>query len=131
MDVSAHQWRCDTCQRRFEHRGDPVVARCPACGGMTLTRFIHVREELKISVSEHVTLKAKDPTLPSKRKLRRELRTGRRLEGSGSGRIVEEHRVVDADQDLYKERIVDVESGAVLRDVSESLAKHRGGSEKK
>ena len=130
MDVSAHQWRCDSCQHHFEHRGDPVAARCPACGSATLTRSIHVHEELKISVSEHVTLKAKDPTLSSERKRRRELRTGRRLEGSGSGRIVEEHRLVDADLDLYKERIVDVESGAVLRDVSEPLSKHRGGSEK-
>lgn len=129
MDGSANQWQCDGCQLRFEYGGDPVLARCPSCDSAYLARFIEVREELRLAISEHVTLKCKDPALPSKRKLRREVRSGRRLEGSGSGRLVDEHRVLDADHDLYEERIVDVESGDVLRDISEPLSRHRGGSE--
>lgn len=89
-----------------------------------------MREEMRVGVSEHVTLKCKAPSLPSKRKLRRELRSGVRLEGSGSGRLVDEHRVADADLDVYEERIVDLGSGKVLRDVSEPLSEHRGGTEK-
>ena len=34
-----------------------------------------------MSLSEHITLKCKDPSLSSKRKLRREVRSGRRPEG--------------------------------------------------
>ena len=89
-----------------------------------------MREEFRMAISEHVTLKGKSPSLPSKRKLRREIRSGRRLEGSGSGRVVDEHRVVDADLDLYEERIVDAVTGKVLRDISEPLSKHRGGTQK-
>jgi hypothetical protein len=130
MTASANQWRCDGCQHRFENGGDPILARCPACDSDRLTRSITVHEELRTSVSEHVILKCKDPSLPSKRKLRRELRSGRRLEGSGSALLVDEHRLVDANHDVYEERIVDVESGSVLREISDLLSKHRGGSQK-
>jgi len=130
MDDSSNQWRCDRCQLGFEYSGDPVLARCPSCDTVFLTRFIQVRDEFAVSLTEHVSLKCKDPSLPSRRKVRREVRSGTRLEGSGSGRLVDEHRLVDHDQDLYEERIIDVKSGKVLRDIREPLSRHRGGSEK-
>lgn len=96
-----------------------------------MTRFVTVHDHLKVSFSEYLKLKGKDPSLPSKRKLRREVRSGTRLEGSGSGRIVDEWRAVDADADNYEEKIVDVEPGRIIRDVKEPLSQHRGGSEKR
>ncbi len=77
----------------------------------------------------HTTLKAKDDSLPSRRKVRRTVKTGTRLERSGSGREVEELQVADANADLYVERIVDLDTGTVLRDVCEPLSKHHGGTE--
>jgi predicted RNA-binding Zn-ribbon protein involved in translation (DUF1610 family) len=130
MDLVADKWQCNSCAEAFEYVGDPVEARCPSCGSEFLTRFIQVHEELRPNVSEHVVLKAKDPALPSKRKLRREVRSGVRPEGSGSGRLVREYRALDSDLDSCQERIVDIESGEVIRDVSGSLSDHRGGSEK-
>lgn len=130
MDVVANNWRCDSCEHRFQYDGDPVAARCTSCGSEWLTRFIDVHDEIRLTVSEHVVLKGKDPALPSKRKLRREVRSGVRPEGCGSARLVEERRILDADLDEYEEKIVDVASGGVLRDIAEPLSKHRGGSER-
>ena len=73
-------------------------ARCLRCGSLRLTRFITIQDSIQLSVAEHLTLKCKDPSLPSKRKVRREVRAGRRLEGSGSDRFVHEVRIVDAAQ---------------------------------
>lgn len=131
MDVVADNWRCHSCEHRFQYEGDAATARCPSCGSEWLTRFIHIHDEVRLKVSEHILLKGKNPALPSRRKLRREVRSGIRSEGSGSGRVVDEYRVSDADADKYEEHIVDVESGVVLRDICEPLSQHRGGSEKR
>lgn len=130
MDVVADNWRCDSCQHGFQYDGDPVAARCPSCGSEWLTRFIDVHDEVRLDAFEHLVLKGKDPALPAKRKLRREVRSGVRPERSGSGRLIEERRILDADSDEYEEKIIDIDSGVVLRDVTEPLSKHRGGSEK-
>ena len=125
--VTTNRWRCFGCEAAFVYDGDPVDAKCPKCSGVHLERFIHVEDQLSAHVLEHVGLVVKDPALPSSRKRRREVRSGRRLEGSGSGRTVGEKWVLDRDLNLYQERIIDVESGAILRDVDEPLDQHRGG----
>jgi hypothetical protein len=127
--VSANQWRCDTCNAEFLYDGDPVSATCPSCQSIRLTRFIYVEDEFRIAMHEHATLKAKDPTRRSAERLRREVRAGRRTERSGSGKLVDEYRVIDHDTNTYVEKIVDVETGDTVRDVCESLDSHRGGTE--
>ena len=127
MEPLVSDWRCNECDTPFQFVGDMASARCPTCQGSNLTRFLGLDEHG--TGSEHLGLKCKDPSLPSGRKLRREVRTGRRLEGSGSGRLVDEFRVVDADGDIYIERIIDVQTGRVLRDIEEPLSRHRGGSD--
>ncbi len=96
MGIKADNWKCNDCQNEFRLSGDPPDGCCPSCDSLYLTRFIHIRDEAKLSVSEYVRLKGKDPSLPSKRKLRREVHMGRRLEGSGSGRLVDESWVTEA-----------------------------------
>lgn len=131
MKLVASNWRCDLCMHSFQFDNDPIAARCPACGSEGVMRLIEEHDALRLKVSEHVVLKCKNPLLSSKRKLRREIRSGERLEGSGSGRRVEELRISDSDSDEYKERIIDIESGVVLRDTSEPLSVHKGGSERR
>lgn len=125
--VTASRWRCITCDAAFCYGGDPVSAKCPNCGSLTLERFIHVEDEISVRVFEHVGLVARDPAQPASQKRRREVRSGLRLEGSGSGQVVEEVRVLDRDLNQYQERITDVETGEVLRDIAEPLNQHRGG----
>ncbi len=130
MTVSADRWRCDKCQTEFRYGGPPEDALCIACGAKYLTRFIEVHETISLHLAEHVRLVAKDPTRPSSEKRRLELRKGRRLEGSGSGRLVDEVRIIDRDSDHYKEHITDAETGQILRDIEEALSTHRGGTMK-
>lgn len=131
MKDSQDSWSCIECDSSFLYGGDPVKARCPYCDSLNLTRFIRVQDCVTSAVNEYLILKCKDPSFPSKRKVRREIRTGRRPEDSGSGRLVDELRIVDADLDHYQERIIDVRTGCVIRDVTEPLSHHRGGSEKR
>ncbi len=44
---------------------------------------------------------------------------------TGSRRVTYD-RFIDKDGDLYHERVVDVETGEVVRDVTEPLSDHRG-----
>ncbi len=130
MKDSQDCWSCAECHTSFLYEDDPVEARCPSCDSLHLTRFIRVQDHISLATNEYLILKGKDQSLPSKRKLRREVRTGRRPEGSGSGKLVDEFWVMDADLDDYEKRIVDVESGRVLREEKKPLSLHRGGSEK-
>lgn len=130
MKDSQNCWSCVKCHTSFLYEGDPVEAQCLSCDSLYLTRFIRVQDRISLATDEYLILQCKDQSLPSKRKLRREVRTGRRPEGSGSGRLVDEFWVMDADLDYYEKRIVDVESGRVLREVKKPLSLHRGGSEK-
>jgi hypothetical protein len=99
-----------------------------------IARLDPSRTALQLTM-EHCYIARLDPSrmflLPSRKKVRREVRSGQRPEGSGSGRLVDEYRLIDADTDQYVERIVDIESDTVVRDINERLSDHRGGSEKR
>jgi len=131
MSISASSWRCENCQRLFKYAGEPHLATCPSCASVYLTRFVNLEDTATLKIYEHTSILAKDPSLSSANKRRRELRTGTRTERSGSGRMVTEVREIDHDSGRYRERIVDARTGEVLRDIEEPLAQHRGGSEKK
>jgi len=132
MEITANNWQCNYCSTSFVYDGDPMLANCPSCGSLQLTRFIEIKDEMHVSVAEHVGLVTKDPSLPSKRKRRRELRSGTRSEGNRSGRLVHEYRLSDHDHDHYEEKITDIQSGEVIQQISEPLSVHRNhGSAKK
>jgi DNA-directed RNA polymerase subunit RPC12/RpoP len=132
MQVRADNWQCNDCSKSFAYAGDPVRAQCPSCGSLLLVRIIDVKDEIGLAVSEHMRLVCKDPSLRSKGKRRRELRSGVRTEGNGSGRLVIEYRVIEADNDRYEEKITDIQSGEIIREIAESLSEHRNcGSAKK
>src|SRR6185295_5885069 len=107
-------------------------ATCPNCGSSQLHRFIFVTERFALSIdAEYMDLVGKDPSRSWKNgKIRRELYAGRRPEGSGSGRIVDEYSLFDHNADRRVHRIVDVETGKVLHDVDHKLSDHPDGTEK-
>jgi predicted RNA-binding Zn-ribbon protein involved in translation (DUF1610 family) len=124
------EWQCNACATPFRAELAADV-RCPRCGDQRVTRFVQARDVVSITLDDYVVLKGKDPSLPSRRRERRELKTGVRPEGSGSGRRVHERRELDRNAGTYTERIVDVETGQVIVDKKEALPQHRGGSEKR
>jgi hypothetical protein len=70
---------------------------------------------MHVALAEHVGLVTKDPSLPSKRKRRRELWGGTRPERNGSGRFVHEYRLSDPDNDHYEGKITDIKSGELTK----------------
>ena len=113
---------------------DPVPAgkarpHCPACGATA--RRIAVEIEETIHFSDSLRVKGSEPK-PSGGK-REFLDAFEGTEHSRAlGRVVKKSRLVDRRANRYMERVVDPQSGDVLRDVDEPLTDHRGrGSAKK
>jgi hypothetical protein len=50
----------------------------------------------------------------------------RGTEYSADGRLMSVHRDIDRDQNIYEERVVDLQEGVVVRDVKERLTDHVG-----
>lgn len=83
-----------------------------------------IRDEGTVTVRVDLTYDAKVlAPAPSntKRRYERRMREGYDREG----RRVTYDRIIDKDGDLYHERVVDVATGDVIRDVTEPLSEHR------
>jgi DNA-directed RNA polymerase subunit RPC12/RpoP len=118
---------CQACGKELEEPpGLEERAPCPRCGSAARHVMIGVRDT--ITVHESVAVKARhgDRGRPF-----REIKQGDDLHRK-TGRWTVLSRLIDREQDLYEERIVDGETGEVIRDVREPLSKHRGhGSAKR
>ncbi len=124
------KWLCESCNLRIETPETIKVAPlCPVCK-KTAFRI----EEVSISDLEvgndFLDIKDKNEQYPSKRKLRQHIKTG--VKRGKDDRLVHIRRVINADTDQYKEKVIDMETGEVIRDCNELLSEHRGrGSERK
>lgn len=93
-----------------------------ACGSRKKT--IHITfEEIYNGIKEQLVGKVKNDSLPSKKKMRKHFITG--SEQSVNGKWIEKERLIDKDNNFYKEYITD-ERGVPIRDVEEPLNKHKG-----
>ena len=108
-----------------EHVGKP----CPGCGSSKRAYYVGVSESSE--VHERLSAKVKDPGKTGKRKIRTESVSGDDLHRA-TGRWNKLDRYIDHENDRYRERIVDPETGAVIQSVDEPLSEHQGhGSAKK
>ena len=117
-------WQCHKCQVGFICSAGGTETACPQCGSSDVVREVTGSDNLRISISEFVDLKAKDDSYPSKEKLRRHVQSGQKSDAGG--RLVEKRRLIDRDADHYEEEVIDRETGEVLRRCSEPLSEHRG-----
>ena len=121
--------RCADCNQILEE--DPSLPAdertvCPGCGSMARRVDIHVHEEL--GFKSQVAMKGRHS---GEKKPYVEQVDGDDLQRS-TGRWMKKSRTIDRDGDRYTEKVVDPETGEVLRDVDEPLTQHRGrGSAKK
>lgn len=104
---------------RSKSPGDP----CPNCGSLARTFATGIAES--ITAHDLLDIKHRDPERPSKDKLRTHVITGQEI-SKASGRWMDKVRVIDKNNDYYRERVADAETGEVLRDVEEPLKAHFG-----
>lgn len=91
---------------------------CPSCGSTTRHVALSVHDEG--TFHERVELKARHEGL---RKPYLEARSGEAQQSDGSWKEVE--RIIDRDNDLYREKVVDPQSGDVHHFQEEPLSDHR------
>ena len=98
---------------------------CPSCG--SLARDIRIGVELDLSSLPHygTRIRSKDPSLPSKQKLRYDQFVGEEFTKS-TGAWSTKVRVIDKDDDYYRERVVDQATGHILTDQEGRLSDHIG-----
>lgn len=118
--------RCMDCHAVLDEEADgSPCPPCPHCGCTKRHIAITTEDTARIVVREDVRLDNKDPSRLSKDKLRRQLRTGDSLHHN-SGKWMQREQEVNKDTNRYRKRVVNPETGEVLRDVDEPLTEHRG-----
>ncbi|WP_147310660.1 hypothetical protein [Cupriavidus taiwanensis] len=78
-----------------------------------------------VTAHDFLDLKHKDPSRRSKDKLRTHIIAGREIAKS-TDRWMDKVRIIDKNNDYYREHVTDRESGEVFRDVEEPLSRHFG-----
>lgn len=120
------KWTCASCGTECApHQGDGPQTPCESCGSVARNIELHFHDVMEVKVSDWLEVKAKDVTLPSKKKLRRHLQIGSQW-SVGRGKLVDKVRDLDKDADMYLERVVDPDTGEVIRHCEEPLSEHVG-----
>ncbi|WP_155803355.1 hypothetical protein [Bordetella sp. FB-8] len=92
---------------------------------MAKTINMHFSDEVGVTVTDWLDVKATNTKMSGKRKMRRHLQTGSQWSTSLE-KMVEKVRDIDRDADAYYERVVDPDTGEVLRHCEEPLSEHFG-----
>lgn len=95
---------------------------CPHCGSMEKTILVKIEEE--VQAKESLRGKVKDDNYRSKDKTRRDFFHGDDLHKE-SGKWYKKERIIDKDNDYYKEVVTDPETGEVIHECEEPLSVHR------
>lgn len=116
---------CIDCQSEFDLAR--ILAGCPKCGS---TNVIASKISIGgIEILPSFNLKVKNPSYRGRHKYVRETKSA--IENSVSGRLVRVTQFIDRGDDRYGKRVVDVDTGEVLRKANHNLTAHTGhGSDK-
>jgi len=123
-------WLCETCDLRMETAETIQDALCcPVCRRPLAKLREIIVSDLAVG-HEFVDLKCKDNKYPSREKLRRHIQTG--IRRGADKRLVELKQIMDRNSGQYEKKVVDWETGEIIRDCKEPLRDHRGrGSARK
>ena len=120
MPIKNQYKKCNNCKQIIH---DMNITKCPKCG---LDKFgIVIEFEDSINISDSLKGKMKDPKFSSKRNPRVEFITGTDI-SKDNNRLVEKYRLIDKNKNLYKEKIIDKETGEIIKNVEEPLDQHQG-----
>ena len=96
---------------------------CPNCGATG--RSFRVTATAQVNLHTGHRLKIKDPSLPSKKKVRVDAYSG--VEPSHKhGKLVRVNRTIDRNSGQYTEKVSDLQTGETFHDCDEPLSKHIG-----
>jgi hypothetical protein len=114
---------CNNCQHEFFSIPTLNELVCPKCQSTQITIYITIED--KIKVRDQVRGKAKDDKFSGKRKIRGEFIVGSETRGS-DGKWVHKERIIDKENNRYKEVVIDEETGEIIHECDEPLKKHQG-----
>ena len=99
---------------------------CPHCGSNRRIMDIdHGEEIVELNIKVQSISKIKDPKQTGRRKIRQERLFGDNLHKE-SGKWDKKERIIDRENDRYIEKIIDPETGEVIRHCDEPLSEHQG-----
>lgn len=125
--------KCNECGFESDVGCEPAPNSCLVCSSIYLSRYISVvASPVSIgSIHDSVTVRVKNPDLPSKKKLRKEIQAGADLYRK-TGEYLDKYRLIDKDNDRYVEIVKDLSTGKVTYHCNEPLSAHTGhGSARK
>ena len=96
---------------------------CPNCGALSRKSQADASDALVATVYDQQRLRTKDPSRPSKDKLRKEILSGYDLHRD-TGKWNLKDRIIDRDNDSYFEHVVDPNTGETIHKCEESLKDH-------
>lgn len=116
--------RCTRCHLRLNESRMVKRLPCPRC------RDRRKQVELLLTdtigpIYDHFGLKQKNDSYPSAKKVRVEMREGVTSRRDGKGLVYEE-KYRDKDADIWREKVVDIQTGEILVDKNVSLREHQG-----
>ena len=114
---------CDNCGHEFTSKTTLGEINCPKCESPKLS--IHIEVHDRVKVRDWLRGKGKDDSFTGKKKLRRDFIVGSEQKAS-DGKWVYKERLIDKDNNRYKELVVDEETGEVIHECDEPLKNHFG-----
>ena len=84
---------------------------------------MEIIEDVNLEIHDKMQAKIKNDNFPSNKKVRKEIISGDEKR-KDNDTWVNKERVIDRDKDFYKEKVTDLKTGKVLRDIEEPLSKH-------
>jgi phage FluMu protein Com len=124
MDIKV---TCSECGENLpsEWAHSTVEEKCPKCGSINKLIGLSITESVDFDLHENVKGKLKDRNFNSKKNPRYEFFEGDDLR-KNDGKWMKKSRVIDKDNDKYKEVVTDPNSGEVIHENEESLSDHFG-----
>lgn len=118
---------CGECNESMpsEVAGQADEMRCQECGSLKKKIHMRIEEAVGIDIRDTLRGKVRDPNLPSKKNPRVDFLVGTDLRKS-DGKWMEKERVIDRDENLYKEAVVDPENGQEIHRNEEPPSDHFG-----
>lgn len=104
---------------------------CPSCGSKHKVIYLSIEPTTLCVEGKIEGMQGKNPTLPSRKKLRWEWISKDTIQRGDGITRVHHYRLRDRDKDIYEETVTDLETGKIIHECKEPLSKHIGhGSDK-